>query len=167
MAARTENGKLDEADVGPLQRRKSTQSGAGRARPAFQERMDDPSGRARSVRPHVRRGSGSRACHQYEAAEEPVTPSGTMEDLIVAAVERAVHQALDPHLHRLNACEPIVFTVAQAAQVLLVSEDTVPRMVRRGTLPRVPHVGTKVLIPRRALFELVEAAEGTPETDPD
>jgi hypothetical protein len=32
-------------------------------------------------------------------------------------------------------------------------------MVRRGVLPRVPHVGGKVLIPKRALHRLIEAPE--------
>jgi hypothetical protein len=32
-------------------------------------------------------------------------------------------------------------------------------MVRRGVLPRVPNVGGKVLIPKRALHRLIEASE--------
>jgi hypothetical protein len=32
-------------------------------------------------------------------------------------------------------------------------------MVRRGVLPRVPHVGGKVLIPKRALHRLIEGSE--------
>jgi hypothetical protein len=38
-------------------------------------------------------------------------------------------------------------------------------MVRRGVLPRVPHVGGKVLIPRRALDRLIDGpdlAQATP-----
>ncbi len=84
-----------------------------------------------------------------------VVPS--IETLIETAVERAVRRSFGPYLHRLSACEPAVYTVAQAAEVLQVSEDTIGRMVRRGVLPRVPHVGGKVLIPRRALDRLVGA----------
>ena len=90
----------------------------------------------------------------------PSTHSG-MEALIEAAVERAIGRSLAPHLHRLSVCEPAVYTVAQAAEVLQVSEDTVGRIVRRGVLPRVPHVGGKVLIPRRALDRLIEQGETT------
>jgi excisionase family DNA binding protein len=86
-----------------------------------------------------------------------------MEVLIEAAVERAIERSLGPYLSRLSVCEPAVYTVAQAAEVLQVSQDTVGRIVRRGVLPRVPHVGGKVLIPRRALDRLIESAEASPE----
>lgn len=94
-----------------------------------------------------------------------------MEALIEAAVERAIARSLGPYLGRLSVCEPAVYTVAQAAEVLQVSEDTIGRIVRRGVLPRVPHVGGKILIPRRALDRLIESAEASPEkafvrTDP-
>ena len=56
---------------------------------------------------------------------------------------------------RLNSIEPVVYTAAQASEALQVSEDTIGRMVRRGVLPRVPHIDGKVLIPRRALDALV------------
>jgi excisionase family DNA binding protein len=79
--------------------------------------------------------------------------------LIEAAAERAIRRSFGPYLHRLSACEPAVYTVAQSAEVLQVSEDTIGRMVRRGVLPRVPHVGGKVLIPKRALERLIEAPE--------
>lgn len=82
-----------------------------------------------------------------------------MEELIEAAVERAVLRVVGPLLERLNAPAPLVCTVAQAADALQVSQDTVSRMVRRGDLPRVPHVGGKVLIPRHALDRLVASAE--------
>ena len=82
-----------------------------------------------------------------------------MEELIEAAVERAVLRVISPLLERRNTPAPIVYTVAQAADALQVSQDTISRMVRRGDLPRVPHVGGKVLIPRRALDQLVASAE--------
>jgi excisionase family DNA binding protein len=86
------------------------------------------------------------------------TPAAlSIEELIEVAVERAIRRSLGPYLHRLSACEPAVYTVAQSAEVLQVSEDTIGRMVRRGVLPRVPHVGGKVLIPKRALDRLIEA----------
>ncbi|MGH9073678.1 MAG: helix-turn-helix domain-containing protein [Acidimicrobiales bacterium] len=96
----------------------------------------------------------SRLDHAAGAAGGP-SPS-SVEALIEAAVERAVRQVLGPHLHKLASCEPAVYTVSQAAQVLQVSEDTVGRMVRRGALPRVPLVDGKVLIPRRALDRLTK-----------
>jgi excisionase family DNA binding protein len=82
-------------------------------------------------------------------------PGMTIESLIEVAVERAVSRVLRPHLHRLQMCEPMVFTVAQTAEVLQLSEDTIGRLVRRGVLPRVPHLDGKVLIPRQAVVRLV------------
>jgi excisionase family DNA binding protein len=87
-----------------------------------------------------------------------------VEALIEAAIERAIRRALGPYLHRLTRCEPAVYTIAQAAEVLQVSEDTVGRLVRRGTLPRVPHVDGKVLIPRRALDHLTHVEADQPRT---
>lgn len=103
--------------------------------------------------------------------ENPDRSQIGVEALIEAAVERAIRRSLGPYLHRLAACEPAVYTVAQAAEVLQVSEDTVGRMVRRGVLPRVPHVGGKVLIPRRAIDRLTEDPQvldpaGTPAANP-
>ena len=82
-----------------------------------------------------------------------------VEALMEAAVERAIRWSFGPCLHRLSACEPAVYTVAHNPEVLQVSEATIARMVRRGVLPRVPHVGGKVLIPQRALERLIEAPE--------
>jgi excisionase family DNA binding protein len=93
----------------------------------------------------------------------------TIESLIEVAVQRAVSRVLGPHLQRLQMCEPMVFTVSQAAQVLQVSEDTIGRLVRRGVLPRVPHLDGKVLIPRQAVVRLVAdqpAAEPSTEGSP-
>jgi excisionase family DNA binding protein len=79
-----------------------------------------------------------------------------MEELIGAAVERAVRRSLAPLLGRLSGPVPAVYTVSQAAEVLQVSEGTVSRLVRRGVLPRVPHVAGKVLIPKHALDRLAD-----------
>jgi excisionase family DNA binding protein len=96
----------------------------------------------------------------HPVAGAAITPAVlSIEGLIEAAVERAIRCSLGPYLHRLSACEPAVYTVAQSAEVLQVSEDTIGRMVRRGVLPRVPHVGGKVLIPKRALHRLIEGSE--------
>lgn len=90
----------------------------------------------------------------------------SVEALIEVAVERAVHRILGPYLHRLTACEPAVYTIVQAAQVLQVSDDTISRLVRRGILPRGPHVDGKVLIPRRAIDLLIDNnAQALPATD--
>jgi excisionase family DNA binding protein len=77
---------------------------------------------------------------------------------IEEAVGRAVERFLGPYLRRICEPEPAVCTVAQTAVVLQVSEDTVARLVRRGVLHRVPHVGGKVLIPRAAVNELLAGA---------
>jgi excisionase family DNA binding protein len=88
-----------------------------------------------------------------------------MEALIEAAVERAVARVLNPYLHRLASCEPAVYTVAQAAQVLQVSDDTVGRLVRRGVLLRVPHLEGKVLIPRSSVDRLTRGQPAATSDD--
>ena len=82
-----------------------------------------------------------------------------LERRLEEVVERAVERLLGPYLRRICEPEPAVYTVAQAAVVLQVSEDTVSRLVRRGVLQRVPHVGGKVLIPRVSVNELL--SDGT------
>jgi excisionase family DNA binding protein len=92
------------------------------------------------------------------AARRPAS----IEEHIEAAVARAVARLLGPYLKRLSVLEPMVFTVGQVAELMQVSEDTVGRMVKRGVLPRVPHLGGKILIPRRAVERL---ASGTDQPD--
>jgi hypothetical protein len=53
---------------------------------------------------------------------------------------------LGPYLAKLCAPEPAVYTVAHAAVVMQVSEDTISRLVKSGVLPRVPHLDGKILI---------------------
>jgi excisionase family DNA binding protein len=95
----------------------------------------------------------------------PSTPS--MEELIEAAVERAMGRALSHYIVRAGRPSPAVYTVSQAAEVLQVSEDTVGRMVRRGVLPRVPYVGGKVLIPRQALDRMTRVPQEPEEPEED
>jgi excisionase family DNA binding protein len=89
---------------------------------------------------------------QSQVASDAVS---SIEACIEEAVERAIERLLGPYLRRICEPEPAVYTVAQAGVVLQVSEDTVARLVRRGVLHRVPHVGGKVLIPRAAVDELL------------
>jgi excisionase family DNA binding protein len=85
----------------------------------------------------------------------PSDAASSIERTIEEVVERAVERLLGPYLRRICEPEPAVYTVAQAAIVLQVSEDTIARLVRRGVLHRVPHVEGKVLIPRVTVDELV------------
>lgn len=89
-----------------------------------------------------------------------------IEAHIEAAVERAVTRLLRPYLRRICEPEPAVYTVAQAAVVLQVSQDTVARLVRRGVLARVPHLHGKVLVPRSAIDVLISASSKTVKTCP-
>jgi excisionase family DNA binding protein len=88
-------------------------------------------------------------------SEETGGRVASIEVCIEDAVERAVERFLGPYLRRICEPEPAVYTVAQTAVVLQVSEDTIARLVRRGVLHRVPHIGGKVLIPRAAVDELL------------
>ncbi len=92
-------------------------------------------------------------------ARQPLPPpTGTIEQLVEAAVIRAIEVSFEPYLARLSEPEPLVYTVAQAATILQVSPDTVSRLIRRGVLDRVPHIDGKQLIPKRSLEELVDGA---------
>jgi excisionase family DNA binding protein len=89
----------------------------------------------------------------------------SIEDQIESAVTRSIERLLEPYLSRLAKPEPVVYTVTQVASVLQVSTDTVGRLVRRGILPRVPHLEGKLLIPRVAVDRLVDRAVVGPPCD--
>jgi excisionase family DNA binding protein len=95
------------------------------------------------------------SCSTSQSGETAIR-TASIESLVEAAVERAITRVLEPHLRRLQPCSPAVYTVSQAAEVLQVSDDTIGRLVRRGVLPRVPHLDGKVLIPRRAVASLID-----------
>ena len=99
-------------------------------------------------------------CERERGCVDSSHPS-TIDEQIERAVARTVERLLAPYLIKLAAPEPAVYTVAQVATVLQVSPDTVGRLVKRGALPRVPHLEGKVLIPRRAVEHLVESAAAT------
>jgi excisionase family DNA binding protein len=102
-----------------------------------------------------------RPVRRFQAqSADTASPPGTIEALVEAAVERAVSRLLEPHLHRLQPCSPAVYTISQAAAVLQVSDDTIGRLVRKGVLPRVPHLDGKVLIPREAVARMIEGGQG-------
>lgn len=82
----------------------------------------------------------------------------TIEEQIASAVEEAVQRVLGQYLRRLGNPEPLVYTVAQAAAVLQVSEDTVSRLIKRGLLERIPHLEGRVLVPKIALERIVNDA---------
>lgn len=84
----------------------------------------------------------------------------TIEEQIATAVEEAMQRVLGQYLRRLSDPEPLVYTVAQAATVLQVSEDTVSRLIKRGLLQRIPHLEGRVLVPRIALERIVNDALG-------
>src|SRR5262249_34836020 len=74
------------------------------------------------------------------------------------AVAHVIERLLSPHLAKLSRPEPLVYTVAQAADVLQVSPDTVSRLMARGVLDRVPYVEGKTLIPRTSVHALVTSS---------
>lgn len=94
----------------------------------------------------------------------------SIDEQIELLVTRSVEAVLAPYLGKLAQPEPLVYTVTQAAAALQVSNDTVGRLVRRGVLPRVPHLDGKLLIPRAAVQQLVinarsKAAVGEADAD--
>jgi hypothetical protein len=62
---------------------------------------------------------------QRFGSEETGGPVSSIEVCIEDAVERALERLLGPYLRRICEPEPAVYTVAQTAVVLQVSEDTV------------------------------------------
>lgn len=82
----------------------------------------------------------------------------TLEDLVEAAAVRGVERYLERFTRRLAEPECLTYTVPQAAKVIGTSETTVRRLINEGRLPLVPHVGDRVLIPRKALHQYIEAA---------
>lgn len=48
---------------------------------------------------------------------------------------------------------------AEGAALVGCSDDLIRARVKDGTLPRVPHTGRKILIPRAALLEVFGLAE--------
>lgn len=54
---------------------------------------------------------------------------------------------------------PLTYTVAETAHLLGCSRSTVEKMVRLGELPSVRTGVRRLLIPRRAVHDLVDKAE--------
>ena len=82
----------------------------------------------------------------------------SLDDAVQRAVVEAVETALAPYIRRLSDPEPLVYSVPEAAHVLRTSTNTVRRLVDDGVLPTVPHMGHRVLVPRRAVERFVESA---------
>jgi excisionase family DNA binding protein len=83
----------------------------------------------------------------------------SLDAAIQAVVADAIEAALAPYLRRLADPEPLVYSVREAAHVLSTSTTTVRRLIDEGVLPVVPHMGQRIVIPRRAVLRLVESAE--------
>ena len=84
---------------------------------------------------------------------------GSIDEAIAAAVQESVDKAMAPIVERMGEPAPLVWTTGQAAAALGCSTQTVARLVDRGVLPRVPHMGTLRLIPRAAVERLVASAD--------
>jgi excisionase family DNA binding protein len=92
----------------------------------------------------------------------------TLEAAIEKVVIAAIDKALAPYLRRLSDPEPLVYSVPEAAKVLSTSPNTIRRLIDQGILPTVPHMGQRVLVPRKAVGGLVnreeaDAATGRPQ----
>ena len=84
---------------------------------------------------------------------------GDIDDVIAASVQKAVDKAMAPVVERLAEPAPLVWTTGQTAAALGCSARTVARLVDRGVLPTLPHMGTLRLIPRTAVERLVASAD--------
>ena len=58
--------------------------------------------------------------------------------------------------------EPMTLSVGQAAATLGISRALAYELVRRGDLPKL-RLGRRIVVPRRALIELIESKNGTSE----
>jgi excisionase family DNA binding protein len=92
----------------------------------------------------------------------------SLDEHIARIVEAAVERKIGRYLSRLGDPEPLVYNVSETAEVLRTSTKTVRRLLSDGILPTVPHMGERILIPRRAVQGLVDAAQqpGTTTDDP-
>lgn len=80
-----------------------------------------------------------------------------IEDAITTAVRTAVREELAAH----EGVVRLTYSVTEAATALGVGETTVRGLLRDGHLRTVPHMGTRTLIPRASLEELVTANAST------
>lgn len=83
----------------------------------------------------------------------------SLEAAIEQVVTAAVEKALAPYLRRLSDPEPLVYSVKEAAHVLATSTTTIRRLVDEGVLQTVPHMGQRLVIPRRAVARLVDSVD--------
>lgn len=79
-----------------------------------------------------------------------------MTDGIEDRILTVVQTALDPYIERLAEPEPLAYSVPQAARMLQTSPNTIRRLIDQGRLRRIPHMGQRVLIPRRSLVAFVD-----------
>ena len=89
----------------------------------------------------------------------------SLDQRICDVVEAAVERKVGRYLSRLADPEPLVYSVRETAEVLRTSTKTVRRLLSEGVLPTVPHMGQRILIPRKAVQCLVDsaAADGADE----
>jgi excisionase family DNA binding protein len=83
----------------------------------------------------------------------------SLDEHIARIVEAAIERKIGTYLSRLGP-EPLVYNVSETADVLRTSTKTVRRLLSDGILPTVPHMGERILIPRKAVQDLVDAANG-------
>lgn len=58
--------------------------------------------------------------------------------------------------------DPLVYEVAEVAQLLDISENSTYAAIHRGEIPSI-RLGRRLLVPRRALHALLAASDGAGE----
>jgi excisionase family DNA binding protein len=107
---------------------------------------------------------GSRSTRAGRRSAAPILstnrdPVGVIDAAIERVVAHAVAQAAE-RFHQAALSPPsLVFTVAQAAEALQVSSDTINRLIKKGNLSKVPHVDGKTLIPRQSVERLIAESD--------
>lgn len=89
-----------------------------------------------------------------------------LADVMRPIMEDAVGRMTRELERSMRHLKPLAVAAPEAGGLLGVSEATIRRLVTRGELPTVPHVGDRVLIPVSAIEAYVDRAAGDPGTRP-
>lgn len=90
------------------------------------------------------------------------TLDAAFAELVDAAVDKALARIVPELEASMRHLRPLAVDTTGAGKLLGVSERTARQLVVDGLLPKVPHLGSRVLIPVTAIQKFVDGEETTP-----